>query len=345
MLKIDRRTALKAMGLTALAPTWASGADPYADAVLHDGPPPPVGADAFTVVVLPDTQNYSEKHPATFAAQTRWALAQKADRRIAALVHLGDITNKNTPAEWANAQAALAPLNGQLPYFFCTGNHDYGKLGGCVDRSTGLNLALPIANYRKLSTFGGVYDREPERMDNSFGFFRAGGREFLVLALEFGPRADVIRWANDVVGRHRSHEVILITHAFVYTDNRRYDWAKLGKQQSWNPHSYPLAKSGDDVHDGQQLWDMLVSKNSNVIMTLNGHVLNSGLGRLTTPNAVGRPVPQMLVNFQMKPQGGDGWLRLLEFQPDRKTVSVIDYSPTRNQCNMSPGNRFTIATA
>ncbi len=29
----------------------------------------------------------------------------------------------------------------------------------------------------------------------------------------------------------------------------------------------------------------------------------------------------------MKPKGGDGWLRLLEFAADGKSVKAIDYSP------------------
>ena len=50
----------------------------------------------------------------------------------------------------------------------------------------------------------------------------------------------------------------------------------------------------------------------------------------------------MLVNFQMKPKGGDGWLRLLEFKEDGVSVDVIDYSPTRNECNVSSQNRFSL---
>jgi hypothetical protein len=47
----------------------------------------------------------------------------------------------------------------------------------------------------------------------------------------------------------------------------------------------------------------------------------------------------------MRPSGGDGWLRLLEFQPDGRTIEVHDYSPTRRQRNESPQNRFTMQTA
>ena len=49
-------------------------------------------------------------------------------------------------------------------------------------------------------------------------------------------------------------------------------------------------------------------------MTINGHVLGDGLGRMTSQTNGGTDVMQMLVNSQMKPSGGDGWLRLLEIQ-------------------------------
>ena len=46
----------------------------------------------------------------------------------------------------------------------------------------------------------------------------------------------------------------------------------------------------------------------------------------------------------MRPKGGDGWLRLLEFQADGRTVEVCDYSPTRGQRNESPQNKFVFTT-
>ena len=100
-----------------------------------------------------------------------------------------------------------------------------------------------------------------------------------------------------------------------------------------------------DVNDGQELWDKLVSKHENFILTLNGHVIGDGLGRVVTPTPAGRDVPQVLVNFQMKPNGGDGWLRLLEFKADGRTIDAVDYSPTLDRQNVSPQNRFTMTTA
>jgi hypothetical protein len=183
-------------------------------------------------------------------------------------------------------------------------------------------------------------------MENSFHLFSANSRDFLVLALEFGPRADVLRWANQVVSEHKRREAILITHAYTYSDDTRYDWKRFGTKQKWNPHGYVVAKATqDDVADGEELWNQLVSRHENFVLTLNGHVLNDGLGRVATDTPGGRAVPQVLVNFQMRPNGGDGWLRLLEFQADGRRVEVHDYSPTRKQRNESEQNRFTLTVA
>ena len=354
MAGISRRNALKAGAAWAISPalfaalgTPALGAaDPYADARLIDGEPPKPEKDAFTVVVLPDTQNYSEKFPEQFLAQTEWIVESQRARNIACVLHLGDITNHNTPAEWENAVEAMQGLDEEVPYFLVPGNHDYSENGRCTDRTTRLNDYFPVTQFRERPTFGGVYDQEPERMENSFHLFSAGGKDFIVLALEFGPRRDVVRWANDVVSHHKGRAAILITHAYMYYDDSRYDWNRFGRNQNWNPHNYGVANAtNDDVSDGEELWRGLVSRHENFVLTLNGHVLNDGLGRKSSATPAGREVHQVLVNFQMKPNGGDGWLRLLEFKPDGKTVQVSDYSPTRNQRNESPQNQFALKLA
>jgi hypothetical protein len=359
---LNRREALKTGLACTLAPIWTRASlaqspaaqapaakapaptpDPYADARLVAGEPPRPKRDSFTIAVLPDTQNYSEKFPEHYLAQTRWIVENRRDRNIAAVLHLGDITNRSTPAEWQVAVKAMDQLDGQLPYFMALGNHDYSEGGVCRDRTTLFNDYFPLKKYHDLPTFGGVYDREPKRLENSYHLFSAGGRDFLVIALEFGPRADVVRWANQVAAKHANREAILITHAYMYYDDTRYDWKKFAEKQSWNPHAYGVAKAtADDVLDGEQLWQNLVRKNENFILTLNGHVLNDGLGRMASTSPGGRQVHQHLVNFQMKPNGGDGWLRLLEFRADGRTVQTYDYSPTRNERNESPQNQFSV---
>jgi len=353
MTEFSRRELLKAGVALTIAPalpglsaSLLEAADPYEDARFVDGEPPLPEPGGFTIAVLPDTQNYSEKYPETYLAQTEWIVEHRQRRNIASVLHLGDITNHNAPEEWKNAVQAMRVLDGKVPYFLVPGNHDYSDRGGCKDRTTLLNEYFPVSKFSDLPTFGGVYDKEPDRLENSYHLFSAMGKNFLVLALEFGPRKDVVRWANEVVAKHKDRAAILITHAYMYYDETRYDWKKYGSKQTWNPHNYPIAKAtGDDVTDGEELWTGLISQHENFILTLNGHVLRDGLARIATSTPGGRDVHQILVNFQMKPKGGDGWLRLLTFSADGRTVQVYDYSPTRNQRNESPQNRFDLKLA
>lgn len=345
MPKLTRRTVLQAglsLPIATLPALHALAADPYEGAKLQPGPLPDISDGTFTVAVLPDTQNYCQGAPEGFYRQTQWLVEQKEKRNIQAVLHLGDITNRNTPEQWEVAQKAMRQLDGHLPYFFVPGNHDYGEGGGARDRTSRLDEYFPISHYRDRPTFGGTYDREPESMLNSYHLFSVGDRKFVVIGLEFGPRKDVVRWANEIAAKYKDREAILITHAYMYYDDNRYDWKQHGDKQRWNPHGYPLAKSSDqDVSDGEELWQNLVSRHENFILTLNGHVLVDGLGRLSSKSPKGKTVHQMLVNFQMKPKGGDGWMRLLEFQKDN-TVQIVDYSPTRNEVNASAQNRFTL---
>ncbi|MBX9655356.1 metallophosphoesterase [bacterium] len=306
---------------------------------------PPVGNNVTTFVVLPDTQNYSQHHPEIYEAQTRWIVEQKEKRNIAAVLHLGDITNTNAIKEWEVARKSMSLLDGQIPYFMAVGNHDYGPGGRSTTRETPFNEYFPISKMAKTKTFGGSYDKEPERSDNTYHLLEAAGRKWLIISLEFGPRNDIVRWANEVVTKYPDRSVILITHAFVFSDGTRYDWKKKGKDQTWNPHSYGVAKLEGGVNDGEELWEKLVSKYPNFVMTINGHVLNDGLGYLVTEGAAGQPVHQMLVNYQMLKNGGNGWLRLLEIQEDGKSVKVHDYSPTLKSTNTSVDNQFSFQLA
>ncbi len=92
--------------------------------------------------------------------------------------------------------------------------------------------AFPVSLFRDRPTFGGTYDREPERSENSYHIFEAAGRKLLSLCLEFGPRKDVVRWANEVVAKHSDRKLYLSTHAYIYYDDTRYAWEKFGSKQS-----------------------------------------------------------------------------------------------------------------
>ncbi len=111
--------------------------------------PGPESPEPFTVVVLPDTQNYSRSYPSIFAAQTAWIADQRDTRDIAFVLHEGDITDTNSAAEWEVASGAMAALDGLVECAVAVGNHDLGDHGSAnVRDSSGFNTAFPIADFR-----------------------------------------------------------------------------------------------------------------------------------------------------------------------------------------------------
>ena len=179
-------------------------------------------------------------------------------------------------------------------------------------------------------------------MDNTYHLFSAGGADWLILALEFGPRNGTVSWANSVINLYPNRRVILITHAYLYNDDTRYNWAAKNTAQSWNPHNYPVASDPAGVNDGEELWQKLVKIHPNFVLTVNGHVLGDGLGRLASTGDLGNVVHQTLVNYQMKPLGGEAYLRLLEFQPDGTNVQAKTYSPLYGTYKTDAQNQFVL---
>jgi hypothetical protein len=86
-----------------------------------------LGASAFTLVGLPDTQNYSSSYPQIFASQTNWVQLNATALDIQYVSHYGDIVNNADQAfQWVNADNAMRVLDDMgIPYGVCPGNHDF----------------------------------------------------------------------------------------------------------------------------------------------------------------------------------------------------------------------------
>ena len=311
----------------------------FATSLAPAAPPAPIEG-GFTLAVLPDTQFYALKYPEIYDAQTKWIAENVKRYNIAYVLHVGDITDKNTTPEWEVAAKAHARLEGVVPCALLPGNHDLGQ-----GRKSGLSAAFPPAVFKKLPTFGAFYDKEPARSDNSFHLFEAGGRKWLILAIEYAPRNDVLRWADEVAKQHPDRSVIMITHAYLRPDNTRYDHrVKImvkGKESNKGLGKSVLAQDPAGFNDGEEMWQKLISPNANFAFVISGHVCITG--RRTDTGKHGNPVHQILVDYQNQPNGGNGYLRLLQFTPDLKTVKVSDYSPTLDKISETPNSSFELS--
>ena len=301
-------------------------------------------AGSWTLAVFPDSQSLTKLDPDVFVRQAEWVAAHRESHNIRFVAHLGDITDNNLPEQWRNAKKAMDVLKqAGVPYSLLPGNHDLGAGGKCLDRSTLMNEFFSPGDY---VNSGGVIYFETGRLENTVHTFPTPHGDFLVIALEFGPRDEVIGWADKLIAEHPSHTVIVTTHAYMYFDDTRYDFSKHGTAQTWNPNTYGVAKLSA-VNDAESIWRKLLSRHANIRFMLSGHVLNDGTGLLTSTGKDGAKVHQILSNYQMgvkpdRPFHGGGYFRLMQFLPDKKTVRVRTYSPWLDQWFTDASQQFEL---
>ncbi len=280
----------------------------------------PVAKTSFSVVLLPDTQFYSERYPETYVAQTMWIRKRVQEDNIKFAIHLGDIVQTPTKKpEWENADRAMTLLDGVVPYSVVPGNHDMVVKGR---DSTLYNQYFSPARFADTKWYGGSMDKSN---DNNYCFFEAGGMKFMVVSLEFAPRDETLGWAADVIKKHPDHRVIVATHCYLRRNGRDKSGGKAYKIEG---------------NSGEQMWQKLIRKQPNIFLVVSGHVL--GVALQTSVNDAGGKVVEMLTDFQGLPHGGDGWLRSLEFVPAENKIHVKTYSPLLDKHNKDDKHSYSI---
>ena len=287
----------------------------------------------FTIVLLPDTQNYTRSSNGIYKKQLQWIVDNKTKENIKFVIHLGDITNNNTTEQWKIASAAHEVLDkAKIPYAIATGNHDYindSPSRGASKFKTYFNDARMNKAFGNPSWFSGYkYDT------NSYSTFKVGNIPFLVLALEYAPRKDVICWANEVIKKHPDHRVIVETHSYL-THNSGTDDSKYAGGADGRYVPYGL--------NGKEVYNELVSRHSNVIMAVGGHVGDSEFRQ--KKGNTGNVISEMLVDYQFEkkcssgacsahclhePDSGNGWMRTLKFDPKTNKVTAKSFTVMPN---------------
>ncbi len=276
--------------------------------------------EPFSIVVLPDTQYYTQLQPEIFDQQVQWILDNVAERKIAFVMHEGDITNRNWEWEWFIVHKIMSPLDGVVPYSVVCGNHDMGTRGSADSRETnGFNKFFGVDRFKDKPWYGGHMG---DKNDNNYGYFTAGGMDFLVLSLEFGPRDETLAWANEVVSEHPDRRVIVVTHSYLSNDSTR---TTAGTK--WGLEKYKSIKG----NNGDQMWDKFVKKHKNIFLVLCGHVHSPGTGRHIGIGDHGNTVHEVLGNYQKQKNFGNGWLRIMKFIPSENRIEVKTYSPLLNK--------------
>jgi hypothetical protein len=277
--------------------------DPDADdlTVRFYGRPVPSPGPEFSLILLPDTQLYTAYWPELFQMQTQWIVDSRASRNIAAVAHLGDVTDTDTELEWMRADAAMSILENPattglpdgIPYVMNVGNHD---------GSSGFNGHFGVSRFSGRGYYGGHCD--PGNNDHSYILFSAAGLDFILVSLAYDPWSPALPWAHDVLAAHPDRLGIVVSHSMVNN----------GLQASWTP-------------PGSRIYEALKDL-PNLILMAGGHTWEEGR---RTDVYQGHPVTSMLSDYQFRDYCGSAWLRILEFAPAANQVRVRTYSPWLDQ--------------
>ncbi|NUT31551.1 MAG: hypothetical protein HOV79_00610 [Hamadaea sp.] len=182
---------------------------------------------------------------------------------------------------------------------------------------------------------------------NNYVLFSAGGLDFVAVGLSYGVTPVEAKWADGIFKRYKDRNGILLSHDYL--------------RPSTNPDGRGAVFSAPD---GSPLFKQVVEANPNVFLVLAGHEhgvgtnVKTGVGVTVTHDVV-----EVLADYQFytvaagelwpdkvdaagnidlngdgtpdhkatdRLQFGASFLRLMQFDVDRSTVSIDTYSPLLN---------------
>lgn len=268
----------------------------------------------FSIVVLPDTQWYSELHPEIVESQIDWIVANQAAENIIYVAHLGDLKddlscdNKTINVgtgggrtEWQIVDQAFQDLDGAgIAYGVVPGNHDFDQVASSCPNFT---TDRPLTTYNSLfgpARFGGdpwygdpgvptPGNRVAGSNEDSFTLFDSDGVKFIAINLAYkeapdaGPAEPELDWADALLKAYPDRIGILTSHYFMD------------------------ANPGNNLGPyGQQVYDWLAN-NPNFFMMLSAHEFGEAWQVGTTGRPAGaQPVQVLLQDYQQIDYPGDG---------------------------------------
>lgn len=310
--------------------------------------------ESWSLIMMPDVQNYVKwgRNQPILDLMMAWIEENVDSLNIKMVVCTGDLVEQNdiinnghdgdqsAQRQWEVVTNSFSRLDGKVPYIAATGNHDYSvdKKGNRTSRfSEFFKIDKNSLNRQAIVQNSTNEAGEPTLENSAYEVKSLNGKDYLFMTIEFAPRDTVLTWAKKIADmeQYRNHCIVLLTHA--YLNNKDKLTSGDVKWFTYEPYSINnIIQKSTAIklpysNNGQQIWEKLIQPASNIEMVLCGHV--SGEGYRNDKNAANKSVHQILFDAQSmggghrNGNGGDGWLRILEFFPDNKTVKVKTFSP------------------
>ncbi|WP_244928960.1 DUF2341 domain-containing protein [Nocardioides sp. W7] len=247
---------------------------------------------------MTDTQFYSQgSFHQTYRDMAQFAVDNRESEDIVYGVHTGDLVNNpDQPYQWEVADSAHDIMDeADFPYGVLPGNHDVGPADW--GDHTYYNQWFGKARFEDREWYGDGNRGNAEHYDVIST--PSADYLFLYLGMQLDPQA--FRWADDVIKAHPDHNVVIGVHVYL------------------QPYG-----GADYEYQGRQVFEDLVAPNDNVGMVLTGHNC-SPVTRVQRPSE-GRVVYEVMFDPQCNPNGGDGWMRWIDFDTETKDMEHSTFS-------------------
>lgn len=296
----------------------------------------------FSIAVLPDTQYYTALRfggtMKMFHDQIQWIRDNRNKEKIEYVIHLGDITDRDTPEEWERARSALYKLDeDNIPYGLSVGNHDETPNGtpSVLDPGTNYSKHFGRSHFKHKKWFGGAMGNS-ENIENHFDLFNANGEKFLALYFVFNDPSyskgynpayekQVLNWADSVLTANKDRKAILVTHSMLGRPKESTSDRKGGEGNR--------DVQADFTKQGQIIYNM-AKHHDNVFLMLGGHISGEGFRK---DNYNGHVIKTYLADYQFRENapysgvkdrnGGNGLMRLMKINKTKQTLSVTTFAP------------------
>lgn len=294
--------------------------DPY---VFKDNFNCQLDSTADYIVVIGDIQDYTyypKWASRCYMPTVNWirSMANLHGYHIDCILQTGDITNNNENWQYSYFVDYTKELAAEQLFITVPGNHDYDWHGEEITNRYTSGITEFASFPKTLQNIVAQY--EMGRIENAIYRNTIHGQRYDIIALEYGPRPEVVEWARQYVQEHSQQKFILMTHEFLVSEGWRVSdgWSSAEMQFKSLPHTTP-----------EYIWKNLVYENDNIRCVVCGH--NGFSQQFYSKNAAGRDVPQILFNLQYLHQGGDGYLQLWKIPAAMDSVDVKVYSTLTNE--------------
>ncbi len=294
----------------------------------------PKSEKSFCIIMLPDAQNYvnpTYNAGCCWEAQLSWIFKNREKYNIKFVTQVGDmVSDPNEENQFKQAFSHIGRLNGVVPFGVCAGNHDVNAEG----KSPFWARYFPEELCKLHSYWVSSYDENK----NNAQKISVNGQDYLFIHLEFLPSDGAIAWAKEILAQNPDSYAVISTHSFLIDDPLTNERGIARRASRVSFTDYRINRAG--INAGEDIYKKLVEPYGQVKMVLCGHYV----GRYYMEFKIGnRIVHTVLADLEHeRPLGGNGFMRILQFDCEKGVIRNYTYSPLLDAYKMGEYDMFEI---